>query len=93
MDWSIFGVTVQAIALLGVVWKGSDIVTTNRKDWEHQEEMNKRFEEEDRKQSEARLQTAVINERIVNRLDFMDRRQDASELRIAILEGHRGGAK
>lgn len=92
MDWGILATTVQALALLGVVWRGSDIVTTNRKDWEHQEEMNIRFEKEDRTQAEARLQTAVITERIINRLDFQDRRQDIAERRMdkfaEMFDGH-----
>jgi hypothetical protein len=93
MDWNYVAVAVQAIALLGVVWKGSGIVTGNKKDWEHQEEMNKRFEEEDRLQREARLQTAVINERIVMRLDFIEERHDKYELRLAVVEGHMRAAK
>lgn len=88
MDWNILGVTLQALTLLGVVWKGSDIVTSARKDTANNE---KRWEEqvrENRINQEARLQHAIIMERVTNRLDFQDRRQDASELRLAILEGH-----
>lgn len=92
LDGSALAVMLNALALLGVVWRGSSIVTELRKDVGFQTKAWEQQIVENRVQQEARLQHAVIMERVTGRLDAMEARHDRAEFRLAVLEGHKASA-
>lgn len=89
MDVSALAVTLNALALLGVVWRGSSIVTTLTEHMKYQARHDIEQEEESRELRESRDQHAQLLARVVERLDQMDRRQDRFDRR---LEGFSRGA-
>lgn len=89
MDVSALAVTLNALALLGVVWRGASMVTTLTEHMKYQARHDIETEEEARELRESRDQHAQILARVVERLDQMDKRQDRFERR---LDGHSRGA-